>query len=211
MRGLKLLIGLAIAGILCIAPSSQALIGSTVYFDIAWSSIPGDMTAWGTPYQTNTGDPTAYDGMFEYGVKNWAPSAASISRFEVKFDLFDATFNPTGRFLVETAILGTPTGWTSSVNSGTGGELRIYAVASPGSEILPGQTLSGFLVDFVLVNPPTYNLNDYIQAYDVYENVDKTGDSDKGFTTPVPEPTTLLLLGTGILAVAGFARRRAKR
>jgi hypothetical protein len=150
--------------------------------------------------------------MYEYGVKNWGFSAASISRFEIKFDLFDGVLNPTGRFLYEAAIIGTPTGWTSWANGNPVGELWVYAVATPGYEIDPGEILNGFMIDFKLSGPPEYaNLPAYVQAYDVYEYSDKSGDSDKGFTTPVPEPGTLVLLGAGILAAAGLARRRARR
>ena len=212
MRGAHLILALVLTGILLIAPASQALIGSTVYFDIAWSGIPGDLTAWGTPFQTNDFDFNPYDGMYEYAVKNWGFSAASISRFEVKFDLFDASLNPTGRYMYEAAIENTPVGWSLDFGSNPLGELWIYAVALPGYEVGPGEVLSGFLIDFKLAQPPMpANLPYYVQAYDVYENADKSGDSDKGFTTPVPEPSTLLLLGTGILAAAGIARRRARR
>jgi len=45
-------------------------------------------------------------------------------------------------------------------------------------------------------------------AYDLFVNdVEATGIVDYG-ASPVPEPSTFALLGTGVLAAAGFARRR---
>ncbi len=38
--------------------------------------------------------------------------------------------------------------------------------------------------------------------------INLTGDFDGGETPPVPEPGTLILLGSGLLGMAGIVRRR---
>ena len=178
---------------------AYALIDSTVVFDIAWSGqMPNDTTYWGTPYQVNGGDLAAYDGMFEYNVVNWNTSIASISRFEVWF--------PASIYTQRVTIQGTPTGWDLGVNSGPSGAILIWG-ATTSNPILPGQSLDGFLVDFTTTLPTPNSLVNFVQAYDVYENSNKSGDSGKGTTTPVPEPTSMMLLGMGVLGLFGLRKK----
>lgn len=180
---------------------AQAMIDSTVFFDIAWSGlIPTDTTYWGTAYQKNIGDLTGYDGMFEYQVNNWGTSSASIRRFEVFF--------PSSLFTSQAAITGSPVGWDLGINSGSSGSIIIWGITTS-NPILPGQSLNGFLVDFNTAIPTPTGLEQFVQAYDVYETNNRWGgDWGKGITTPVPEPTSMMLLGMGILGLVGFSLRR---
>lgn len=189
-----------------------ALIDSTVIFDIAWNGqTPVDTTYWGTPYQTNVGDSTSYNGMFEYQVSNWSTSTAAIRRFELMF--------PTSVFTSQVAILGTPAGWDLGVDTGASGSLLIWGRTNTNA-ILPGQSLDGFLVDFTTNQSTPAGLNNFIQAYDVYQltvpftNPDTglvmengAGDHGKGMTAPVPEPATMAMLGMGILGLFGLKRK----
>jgi len=180
---------------------AQAMIDSTVLFDIAWPGLtPVDTTYWGTAYQKNSGDLNSYAGMLEYQVNNWNTSSASIGRFEVFF--------PASLFTSQAAIIGTPAGWDLGINSGASGSIIIWGktISNP---ILPGQSLNGFLVDFNTAVPTPTGLEQFVQAYDVYETTNRfDGDWGKGITTPVPEPASMLLLGMGILGLVGTKLRR---
>jgi hypothetical protein len=176
---------------------AHAYIDSTVVYDIAWSGqTPNDTTTWGTPYQVNPGDPKTYDGMFEYEVRNWSTSPAAIRRFEIFFPSV---------FTDSVAIQGSPVGWDLAVDYGASGDLWVWGVTQS-NPILPGQNLNGFLVDFSTTKPMPKEFN---LAYDVYANYDKSGWglSGKGITSPVPEPSSMMLLGMGILGLFGLKRK----
>jgi len=198
---MKKVLFLVVAAVLVLGiQNSYAFISSTVSFDIAWSGqTPVDTTIWETPYQTNSGDANTYNGMIEYNVFNWGSSPASIRRFEVMFDAA-----PYGVFTNQVAISGTPVGWTVGVDTGEQGTLILWGVTDS-NPILPGTSLRGFLVDFnTNLTTPT-SLAKFVQAYDVYE---VTGiQHGKGITTPVPEPTSMMLLGMGVLGLFGLRKK----
>jgi hypothetical protein len=186
--------------------NAYALIDSSVVFDIAWSGMaPVDTTWWGTQYQVNPGDQAAYDGMLEYEVTNWSSSTASIRRFELMF--------PAELFTSQVAILGTPAGWDVGVDTNASGSLMIWGRSNT-NEILPGQKLGGFLVDFSTDVVTPGDVSQFAQAYDVYARtyvIDGeeflSAQHGKGITTPVPEPMTVSMLGLGILGLFGLRKR----
>ncbi|MHB8762926.1 MAG: PEP-CTERM sorting domain-containing protein [Deferrisomatales bacterium] len=120
---------------------------------------------------------------------------------DVEVDLFDVflTFDP----LFTSTDFVVPTGWFAD-----GGAGFFLAFADFGSEILPGARLDsfGFTLDGRLGSPPVFTVH--------LTNPDPNGDP---FTVPaptlepIPEPATAVLLASGLLGLAGSARRRRRR
>ncbi len=81
-----------------------------------------------------------------------------------------------------------------------------------------GETLSGFTTVFNTVSVPTsimFNASAYDWVGDgvaVYSGSDYFGPNSNpvfvGTASPVPEPTTMLLLGSGLIGLAGYGRKK---
>ncbi|HEX4951603.1 MAG TPA: PEP-CTERM sorting domain-containing protein [Blastocatellia bacterium] len=96
-----------------------------------------------------------------------------------------------------------------------GRDTGINLPPTPGSGYLPA-ALSSFLIstgfvlgtntlDFVIANTPAAATPIGLQVVTLSGNINRPG------TAPIPEPTTLVLLGTGLAAVATGIRRQRKR
>jgi hypothetical protein len=191
--------------------AAQAFIESTVFYDIAWKTVPGDLTTWGTPFVP--AHPWS-DGMFEYSLHNSSNSTGSISHFQVYFDWWDPTYNPNGRFLGGSihAIDSAPWGWTSSYDWWEGTSMISYH-ATAGYELDPGAVLPGFLINFQVAPHLrlSYGIHIYSQSFANSES--DFGHMDYGVTTPVPEPNpfVLLMLGAALALAVAVLRSRGKK
>jgi PEP-CTERM motif len=124
------------------------------------------------------------------------------------------TFNPGTSTVVVKGILDNVDG-TFADGSGEGFDLSSNLLVINGNEISSGD-LSGdnlhFLVDGTIsatVNTQGYNTEGYVGGSG-QANIPYTLEV-VGTYSPVPEPSTIALLGTGILGLAGAARRKFSR
>lgn len=101
-----------------------------------------------------------------------------------------------------------PTDW--SVNQLTSPMGNIYELASAGTTIGVGESLQ-FTVD-VIMNNTAFTDSSLWQEGQTWGQSWWSGDTldggDGGSTAPVPEPATVMLVGTGLLGMIAFGRKR---
>ncbi len=95
----------------------------------------------------------------------------------------------------------------------TAGFLAEAVNPEPQYGVGPGEWVE---IIFQLQNGKTLNdvlddLNDGSLRIGIHVKSFASGGSESFVNTPIPEPATMLLLGSGLLGLAGFARRRFKR
>jgi len=104
-----------------------------------------------------------------------------------------------------TATLGTDTTFAGNILAHT------TVILDPRAEILCGRafalTGSVTLIDNFISNNNT--LEDFGSGRSDFGSYGFSGGN--GSTAPIPEPATMLLLGSGLVGLAGFARRKFKK
>ncbi len=139
------------------------------------------------------------DNLYEYSVENLSTNL-SASLFRVA--------NPD--YLART--MSGPAGW----NERGGAQNFLWETFTASNYINPGETLAGFEIytpGLIQLTSPPLEMNEigWIMAFDNANNgarVDVFGPIAP--VAPVPEPATMLLLGTGLVGLAGFRKKTKK-
>jgi hypothetical protein len=145
-------------------------------------------------------------GMWQY---DYTLTNASDPIADAGYDLYDVwfEFDSAATF----TVLSLPSNWDLIDGSGFGESFSLYFGTPPiGSDIAPGESLSGFsfLFDYQAGALPFEAT--FVDPTDFFTPIITNGNSSLS-ATPAPEPTTLLLVGIGLVGIAGFRKKKLRR
>lgn len=136
---------------------------------------------------------------YEYSLTN--TSSASIFEFSIFFE--DASFS-------SLAVGSTPANWDSIVvqpDVGLGSDGFVDSLSLSGG-LAPGGTLSGLSVTFSSLGVTPGAQRFTVVDPNTFETIESGITIPAGVTTPIPEPSSLALLGVGLFALIPGIRRR---
>ena len=186
-----------------------------------------DIWAKVNPNWNDSWDETTLKGTALYTIGVYPASVYGANYFRVTFE--DDIFASVGNAADGTAGLISPSGWSLNYYVNPNGVFK-YEVALGGSDVLePGETPPvSFWVDYALHSADQYNQVSGIewawneggpwqQAVSASNDIDSLpawlggGDPSGGTsTTHAPEPATMLLLGSGLIGLGWFGRKKVR-
>jgi hypothetical protein len=173
-------------------PGFQVMAGSVDVTPITTPGNPGfEFTApWGV---STSGGIISQDSLFQYNVMSTSPMT------DLSLSIAGVGFSGTGSInLDETACLGAV---LPACSGGTTVTLSVFA-NSTGQQLFDQVNFAG--VNLISVSKDLLVSSGTNGSAEVSEVTDQFSES----SSTVPEPGTLGMLGAGVLAVAGFARRK---
>lgn len=178
------------------------LVGNAMAFP--WIEVEGFVDPFSATITDNQDGTSLVQGLnYRFTVTNDGNTGAEMNRLSLEFE--DDVF-----FSVSNAYGYDPDDWSSTTaDSGT----SMYTVLFAGTTIGVGESLQ-FSVDVVMNNEALTDASLWDegqiwgQSWNAYDTM---LGGDGGSTAPVPEPATMLLLGTGLAGIATVGRRKAKK
>ena len=147
---------------------------------------------------------------YNYTISNAADSTYDISAFDIYFDyrLYDnlVLVSAPADWLADTLVWSPE--WIDFLNFGIDGQL---SALSSTTFILPGESLSGFSVSFDWLGQDVPGNQFFDISNPVNWSVMDRGYTNYNDTPEVPEPQTLMLLGTGLVGLLAYYRRNNAR
>ena len=221
MRKLIPVLGLLALALILAAPASATPIGPSCgscfgnIYNLTYNTVPVSSTATTTTWQvTLTVNSTGYT----------SPTSTTG-------DWIDAVAVKVSSMLTSATLVSAPGGtglWTTTLGglnssgcNGSGSGFDCVQIASGGSTTVPGGTFTWvFNLEVPNSNPISLSVNGSSIKVGFVRGSGKKAGSSAGITSeditlsgspppnnPVPEPSSLALLGTGLVSVAGMIRR----
>ena len=171
-------------------------------------NLDGETTGGNTPGIVGFGFDLDPDGLI---LQSWTLTADSYSG-----ENFTPTSIGPGAWIMDDFIAGIALEYIPQSGTGisTGALFNPDAVTDNSNELTgnPYFTLATLVMNFQVGSSPALNDLDEWSPFVRMQNVGRDGDGSLKLPgTPIPEPATMLLLGSGLIGLAGLGRKKFRK